>query len=393
MPRPILRLFAITIVARTPFAAVGPAADRAHEGADRLVRRQRPGRGRIVGRPRALLALGRPARRPPRRRPPCSVSPWPSALRRLAPSRLLPHGAPLGVLVACSALAGATTPPIGACMRTLYSTLLEGDALHRAYALESAALELTYIAGPVLMLAIASMAGTAPALIVGRRGLRGGDRRVLGHAREPLLASRARGCDGPTRGRAALARHADDHHRDRACRRNLRRRRGRCRRRLPGRRCQGRHRGAAGDLGARLAASEGLRLLAPARRPMRRAGSRCCSPRWGSGTSRLSRCPRRPPWRRCCSSPAPRSPRCSGPPTGSSTAWHPSSGQTEAFAWLTTAVGIGLAGGSALAGALVDAGGPAAGFATAAAAGLVACAVTAARRASLAPAGTVPSVA
>jgi MFS family permease len=66
---------------------------------------------------------------------------------------------------------------------------------------------------------------------------------------------------------------------------------------------------------------------------------------------------------------------------------------TEAFAWLTTAIGIGLAGGSALAGALVDAGGPGAGFATAAAAGLIACAITSARRASLATPGTVPSVA
>jgi predicted MFS family arabinose efflux permease len=62
----------------------------------------------------------------------------------------------------------------------------------------------------------------------------------------------------------------------------------------------------------------------------------------------------------------------------------PGGGQTEAFAWLTTAIGVGIAGGSALAGALVDAGGPGAGFAAAAAAGLVACAVTSARRSSLA---------
>ena len=71
----------------------------------------------------------------------------------------------------------------------------------------------------------------------------------------------------------------------------------------------------------------------------------------------------------------------------------PGDGQTEAFAWLTTAIGLGLAGGSALAGALVEASGPGGGFATAASLGLLACVLTTARRASLATAGTVPSVA
>jgi predicted MFS family arabinose efflux permease len=71
----------------------------------------------------------------------------------------------------------------------------------------------------------------------------------------------------------------------------------------------------------------------------------------------------------------------------------PSDGQTEAFAWLTTAIGIGLAGGSALAGALVQASGPGAGFATAAGLGLVACVLTTARRASLAGPGTAASAA
>ena len=42
--------------------------------------------------------------------------------------------------------------------------------------------------------------------------------------------------------------------------------------------------------------------------------------------------------------------RCSERPTRSWTGSPPRSGQTEAFAWLTTAIGIGLAGGSALAG-------------------------------------------
>jgi predicted MFS family arabinose efflux permease len=62
----------------------------------------------------------------------------------------------------------------------------------------------------------------------------------------------------------------------------------------------------------------------------------------------------------------------------------PSSGQTEAFAWLTTAMSVGISAGSALAGALVESAGAGAGFAAAAAIGLVACAITSARRSSLA---------
>jgi predicted MFS family arabinose efflux permease len=62
----------------------------------------------------------------------------------------------------------------------------------------------------------------------------------------------------------------------------------------------------------------------------------------------------------------------------------PGSGQTEAFAWLTTAMSVGISAGSALAGALVEAAGAGAGFGAAAAIGLVACAITSARRSSLA---------
>jgi predicted MFS family arabinose efflux permease len=71
----------------------------------------------------------------------------------------------------------------------------------------------------------------------------------------------------------------------------------------------------------------------------------------------------------------------------------PEGALTEAFAWLSAAIGIGIAAGSSAAGIVIDAAGPSAGFAVAAAAGLLAAAVTATRRASLAPPGTVPSVA
>ncbi len=391
MPRPILRLFAITIVTRTPFAAVGLLL---------IVRTKEltgsyAASGLVVGASSVALALCSPSvGRLVDRRGQTAVLRVAVAVcaAGLVTFALLPHGAPLGVLVACSALAGATTPPIGACMRTLYSTLLEGDALHRAYALESAALELTYIAGPVLMLAIASMAGTAPALIAAVAVFAVGiivfsaTRESRSWQAAPADATAPRGgalrspgmqtiiiaigLAGATFGAVEVAVAAA---------------------------CQAAGaKGATGVLLAIWGLGSLLGGLAAAR-----AGAPADAAGWlalllaalGLGDLALV----------AVSSPAALAPLLLvagaaiapllGTAYGLVDRVAPSSGQTEAFAWLTTAVGIGLAGGSALAGALVDAGGPAAGFATAAAAGLVACAVTAARRASLAPAGTVPSVA
>src|SRR3954451_8349012 len=66
----------------------------------------------------------------------------------------LPAGVPLATLVGCAGAAGALQPPVGSCMRTLWSKLL-GDAerRHRAYALESVALEVVYICGPAVIVA------------------------------------------------------------------------------------------------------------------------------------------------------------------------------------------------------------------------------------------------
>lgn len=63
---------------------------------------------------------------------------------------LLPVEAPLALVIVFAALAGLTQPPVGACMRTLWPRLVDGpDGRHAAYALESVALEVVYIAGPV----------------------------------------------------------------------------------------------------------------------------------------------------------------------------------------------------------------------------------------------------
>jgi predicted MFS family arabinose efflux permease len=391
VPRPVLRLFAITIVARTPFAAVGllliirtkeitgsyAAAGVVTGTASVAIALSSPWVGRLVDR-RGQTGVLRIA------------SLWCTAA--IVAFALLPDSAPLGLLIGCAAIAGAATPPIGACMRTLYPTLLEGDALHRVYALESAALELTYIVGPALMLAIAATAGTATALIAAAttfcagtlvfsatRESRGWRAAGAGAAQERGAALRSPGLQtiviavglaGATFGAVEVAVAAA---------------------------CQAA--GAKGATGALLAVwglGSMLGGIAAAR-----SGAPADAARWlalllaALGVGDLALVP--------IASPAALAPillvagAAVAPLLG--TAYTlvdrvaPAGGQTEAFAWLTTAIGIGLAGGSALAGALVDAGGPGAGFATAAAAGLIACAITSARRASLATPGTVPSVA
>jgi MFS family permease len=61
---------------------------------------------------------------------------------------------PAGWLVACAALAGASQPPVGACMRTLWPVLLDGaDGRHAAYATEGVLLEVVYICGPLAIVA------------------------------------------------------------------------------------------------------------------------------------------------------------------------------------------------------------------------------------------------
>ena len=87
----------------------------------------------------------------------------------------LPAGAPLALLVALAAAVGLATPPVGACTRTLIPSLIaDPEALRAAYAAESAAVELTWIAGPPLVLLAgatwstgAALAGAAAVLVAG----------------------------------------------------------------------------------------------------------------------------------------------------------------------------------------------------------------------------------
>ena len=79
---------------------------------------------------------------------------------------LLPAGAPLGLMIACAAVAGSAQPPVGACMRSLWPHLASSeDQRHAAYALEGVAMEVVYISGPLIIVgAIGSWSITAALL-------------------------------------------------------------------------------------------------------------------------------------------------------------------------------------------------------------------------------------
>jgi MFS family permease len=89
---------------------------------------------------------------------------YPAALAGLA--LLATHGARALALAACAALAGATLPPLGACMRALWPTLLSGQGLRdTAYALEAWLQEVFFIFGPLIVGAIAVVGPSWAALM------------------------------------------------------------------------------------------------------------------------------------------------------------------------------------------------------------------------------------
>ncbi|HYB31324.1 MAG TPA: MFS transporter [Solirubrobacteraceae bacterium] len=88
-----------------------------------------------------------------------------TALALLA-AGLLPRSAPAVLLVVLAAAAGAATPPLDACVRTLLPQLApDHDRLRTLFAFESAALEVTFIAGPPLALGVGELWSTGAALV------------------------------------------------------------------------------------------------------------------------------------------------------------------------------------------------------------------------------------
>jgi MFS family permease len=85
----------------------------------------------------------------------------------LAGIAALPAGAPVETLVALAVVLGLSTPPVGACLRAILPALVrDREALRAAYAAESAAIELTWILGPPLVLLVAVAWSTSAALVV-----------------------------------------------------------------------------------------------------------------------------------------------------------------------------------------------------------------------------------
>jgi predicted MFS family arabinose efflux permease len=71
----------------------------------------------------------------------------------------------LGVTLAGAALAGFGTPPLEACLRALWPDLVSPAAVPAAYALDVAAQEVIFVAGPLVALAATAVAGPAAALV------------------------------------------------------------------------------------------------------------------------------------------------------------------------------------------------------------------------------------
>jgi MFS family permease len=145
------RLFVSSMVGRTPAAAIGLvivlrtkeltgsfAAAGVASGASALASAVcSPALGRLVDRRGQTVVLVAGA--------------LVSALA-LGVFALLRPGASLVAILPCAVVAGAVLPPLGACLRTLWPALLgSAERVHSAFAFESAVLEMTYIAGPVLI--------------------------------------------------------------------------------------------------------------------------------------------------------------------------------------------------------------------------------------------------
>src|SRR3954469_5912994 len=75
-------------------------------------------------------------------------------------------GAPKAVLLACGFTAGFAVPPTSSVLRSMWADLLEPDLHQAAYALDSTMIELIFISGPLLTVAVAAIASPAGALIV-----------------------------------------------------------------------------------------------------------------------------------------------------------------------------------------------------------------------------------
>ncbi len=92
------------------------------------------------------------------------IGAWVTAAALLALA-VLPDGTSAVVILALAFLCGATHPPLSACLRTLWGSVLpDADARHAAFALEAPAQELCFIFGPLLLVTAVAAHDPAAAL-------------------------------------------------------------------------------------------------------------------------------------------------------------------------------------------------------------------------------------
>ncbi len=83
----------------------------------------------------------------------------------LAAIGFVPAGAPVAVLVALALGIGIASPPLGACVRTALPRILrDPEAVRASYTLDATASELTWILGPPLVLTLGAVSSTGFAL-------------------------------------------------------------------------------------------------------------------------------------------------------------------------------------------------------------------------------------
>src|SRR3954449_3660471 len=90
-----------------------------------------------------------------------------AAVALLAAAAALPRGVAPGLLVAVAAGIGLATPPLAACLRALLpGVVCDPSGAAAAYAVDAAAVELTWVTGPPIVLAVGAAWSTGGALAV-----------------------------------------------------------------------------------------------------------------------------------------------------------------------------------------------------------------------------------
>jgi MFS family permease len=161
----VARLFATSILARLPLAALGIVAI--------LRTRELTGSFAAGGLAAATSALATGVSQPllgrlvDRGGQACVMLPGAvAAAAALVAFALLPKGVALVWVLGCMLVAGLATPPVGAAVRTLLPGVMrDPERLRAAYALESTALEITYVVGPLVIAGALAAWSTAAASI------------------------------------------------------------------------------------------------------------------------------------------------------------------------------------------------------------------------------------